>query len=99
MGFRTEFPARGFHGGQPGHLREAKINGSPVDPKGRHTLMPGDIMSRIEAGGGGYGDPHDRPPEMVFNDVVNGYVTVEGALRDYGVEVDLDQLSAVRNRR
>ena len=62
-------------------------------------LADGEALRSIDNGGGGYGDPHDRPPEMVFNDVANGYVTVEGALRDYGVEVDLDQLTAVRNRR
>ena len=96
MGFRTEFPAQGLHGGQSGHLREARINGELVDPKARLKLMPGDVMSRIEAGGGGYGDPFKRPPEQVLNDVINGYVTPEGALRDYGVEIDLENMTARR---
>ena len=96
MGFRTEFAAQGLHGGGAGHLREARINGELVDPKARLKLMPGDVMSRIEAGGGGYGEPFKRPPEQVLADVVNGYVSVEGALRDYGVDVDLEQMTARR---
>jgi N-methylhydantoinase B len=38
-------------------------------------------------GGGGYGDPLARDPEAVLADVVNGYVSLEGAERDYGVVV------------
>ena len=36
-------------------------------------------------GGGGYGDPLSRDPEMVRRDVARGYFTVEDAARDYGV--------------
>jgi N-methylhydantoinase B len=38
-------------------------------------------------GGGGYGNPFQRPVEMVFNDVVNGYVSLEAAEREYGVVI------------
>jgi N-methylhydantoinase B len=37
------------------------------------------------AGGGGYGDPRERDREMLAEDVLQGYVTEEGAARDYGV--------------
>jgi N-methylhydantoinase B len=36
-------------------------------------------------GGGGYGDPLTRDPELVRRDVARGYFTVEDAARDYGV--------------
>jgi N-methylhydantoinase B len=36
-------------------------------------------------GGGGYGDPLTRDPELVRRDVARGYFTVEDAERDYGV--------------
>ena len=39
-------------------------------------------------GGGGYGDPHERPASDVLEDVKNGYVSVEVAERDYGVAID-----------
>ena len=45
------------------------------------------MFTRPSAGGGGYGDPLDREPERVLGDVVEGYVTVARALKDYGVVV------------
>jgi hypothetical protein len=42
------------------------------------------------AGGGGYGAPAERPVEAVVDDVLDGYVTREGAERDYGVAVAAD---------
>ena len=36
-------------------------------------------------GGGGWGDPLDRDPQAVLDDVLDEYVSVEGASRDYGV--------------
>jgi N-methylhydantoinase B len=41
-------------------------------------------------GGGGFGDPLERDPEHVKRDVRDGYVTIEGAARDYGVVVTGD---------
>jgi N-methylhydantoinase B len=36
-------------------------------------------------GGGGWGDPLDRDPAAVLDDVLDEYVSVGGAERDYGV--------------
>jgi len=36
-------------------------------------------------GGGGYGNPFERDPELVLSDVINGYVSVEAAREAYGV--------------
>ncbi len=36
-------------------------------------------------GGGGWGNPLDRDPQAVLDDVLDEYVSVEGAERDYGV--------------
>ncbi len=51
------------------------------------NVREGDLFSRPSAGGGGYGDPLARDPEAVKEDVADGYVTPEGAKRDYGVVV------------
>src|SRR5690606_9236241 len=72
MGQRTQFPARGFLGGGDGHLREFRINGAMVDGKGRHVLMPGDVLTTIEAGGGGFGNPKDRARDRVLADIADG---------------------------
>ena len=60
MANRTQFPARGLRGGGNGALREHRVNGVTVDPKGRHVLAPGDVFVALEAGGGGMGDPSLR---------------------------------------
>ncbi|MDZ4826706.1 MAG: hydantoinase B/oxoprolinase family protein, partial [Actinomycetota bacterium] len=36
-------------------------------------------------GGGGWGNPLDRDPQAVLDDVLDEYVSVVGAARDYGV--------------
>ena len=56
MANRTEFAAVGFRGGTAGALREHRINGEPIDPKGRVELGPGDRLTLLEAGGGGFGE-------------------------------------------
>jgi len=39
-----------------------------------------------KAGGGGYGDPKNRDPEAIISDIEEGYVSIEGAKRDYGYD-------------
>jgi N-methylhydantoinase B len=51
-----------------------------------HT-EPLTVMRYINRGGGGWGDPLTREPERVLIDVRDGYVSVAGAARDYGVVV------------
>ena len=48
-------------------------------------LDAGDSVSVTAGGGGGYGDPLERDPEAVREDVIEGYVTPERARSDYGV--------------
>ncbi|MEM3095881.1 MAG: hydantoinase B/oxoprolinase family protein [Nitrososphaerota archaeon] len=50
-------------------------------------LKKGDAFTRPSAGGGGYGDPLERDPRMVLEDVLDGYVTVARARKDYGVVI------------
>ena len=48
-------------------------------------LDTGDVLANNTGGGGGWGDPLDRDPARVANDVMNGFVSVEAAAQDYGV--------------
>ena len=43
------------------------------------TLNRGDVFRHIMAGGGGYGDPLKRTPELVLKDVIEEKVTIAGA--------------------
>jgi N-methylhydantoinase B len=47
----------------------------------------GDIFSRPTAGGGGFGDPLERDPAFVLQDVIDDYVSIERAAMDYGVVI------------
>ena len=96
FGGRTEYAPEGYQGGRPGGLRRHLINGQVVHPKGRYTLKPGDVIETVEAGGGGFGDPARRAPEKLIEDVADGAVSPEGARRDYGFEVDLENGNARR---
>jgi N-methylhydantoinase B len=93
---RTEFPPLGIHGGKSGQLRQYTINGEPVHPKGRYILNPGDVITATEAGGGGFGNAYERSTERVLHDVQYGFVTKEGAVQDYGVEVAMEQMTGNR---
>jgi N-methylhydantoinase B len=51
------------------------------------TIQPGERAANMNPGGGGYGDPFQRPIESVVWDVKNGLVSLRGAREDYGVVI------------
>jgi N-methylhydantoinase B len=51
-------------------------------------LNRGDVLQVWTGGGGGWGHPFDRTPELVADDVANGMVSQAAALADYGVVLD-----------
>lgn len=53
-------------------------------------VYSGDTFTRPSAGGGGFGDPLERPPEEVLEDVIDGYVSVTRAECDYGVVIKVN---------
>ncbi|WP_372885861.1 hydantoinase B/oxoprolinase family protein [Shimia sp.] len=58
------------------------------------TIKPGEIAANLNPGGGGFGNPFERDPLKVVEDVRNGLVSIEGARRDYGVIIaDPDTLA------
>lgn len=56
----------------------------------RGTFQPDEIISNRSGGGGGYGDPYQRDPERVRQDVIDGYVSRKQARQEYGVLVTKD---------
>jgi len=94
---RTKMPPWGFYGGRPGAKGEyylIKADGKHVRLKSKCTVKmeKGDIFIVRTPGGGGYGKPFERNPELVFLDVVNGLVSPESARKDYGVVIDLKNM-------
>ena len=67
------------------------------------ALKAGDAFRTRSGGGGGYGSPLARPPELVLEDVRQGYVSIAAAAELYGVVIDAETLEideeATNNRR
>jgi len=90
---RVKNPARGRDGGRPGGGGQVSLrSGRPIRPKGRQTVPPRDVIQLGLPGGGGVGDPKTRDPQKVLDDVLDGLITVDDALRDYGVVIVNDAL-------
>ena len=53
----------------------------------RHKFEYGDTFLFETTGGGGWGNPHDRTPEEVLEDVIDEYISVEHARDVYKVSV------------
>ena len=85
---RINHPPEGMLGGGPGVRGEFLLDGrKSSQPKALLTLRPDQRVQLNLPGGGGFGDPLERDPGMVLADVVEGYVSVAGAERDYGVVI------------
>jgi len=85
---RFRYPPEGLFSGKNGSKAQFLINEERGNPYGLTQLKPGDVVVMDAAGGGGYGDPLERDPELIENDVADGYVSVEGAKDDYGVVIN-----------
>jgi N-methylhydantoinase B len=59
------------------HVRRGRV--------ARVELADGALVSSVTGSGGGFGDPLERTPERVREDVLDGYVTVAEARDEYGV--------------
>ena len=87
-------PPWGVNGGIPGKRARkiieradgtSEIVGNKIEDV---EVKAGELLHFITWGGGGWGDPFDRDPEVVGLEIRQGLVTPEGA-RDYGVVADL----------
>ena len=90
---RQAYPPRGIEGGKPG-ATSATLMKLPTEDQFkpvnvvRHLVPAGTGAVIATAGGGGWGQPFRRDPMLVRQDVLDGYVTLESAARDYGVVLD-----------
>jgi N-methylhydantoinase B len=85
-----ETRAFGLLGGQPGSLPSMQVVGRDgttrqLQVDAFHAIAEGDTFELVSQGGGGFGEPLDRDPARVLQDVVDGFVSVEKARADYGV--------------
>ena len=82
----------GLFGGQPGMKASYVLNpdgeARPLTSKSITRLSPGDTVSFQTPGGGGYGPPEERDPDLVARDVRDGKVSPERARDVYKVVLD-----------
>lgn len=89
---RFRIPPYGLEGGQPGSLSRTTVrraDGAAESLRSKVSgiaLRKGDLVTIETSGGGGHGDPADRPAEALAADLAEGFVTPEGARRDYGTQ-------------
>ncbi len=85
---RVEYPARGRHGGGDGAAGILALkSGGTLAAKGTHVIPAGDRLTVEMPGGGGFGEPRERDPAAVLEDVRNGFVSVEAARDVYRVAI------------
>ncbi len=92
---RSQYPARGRRGGQNGAATTiAQDDGTPMRGKGKQFVPPGRVVKMAFPGGAGYGDPAERPKELVKRDLAHGYISAESAAQDYGLSAE--EIAAVQ---
>jgi N-methylhydantoinase B len=99
----------GFLGGAPGRpaalILERAGGGTEHLPSNvpHMAVHAGDRFVCLGPAGGGFGDPLEREPARVVDDVLDGLISAEAARRDYGVVVDpsgrFDRAATERERR
>jgi len=89
-------PPHGVLGGTPGigggNYKENRTTGKRTfcSAKGHMTIKADEAWIGISSGGGGYGDPLQREPERVRDDVHGGVIDLKTASEVYGVILDPD---------
>ncbi len=110
---KSRIPPQGLFGGKPGKSGKWIINEGTPEERVLDEAMGdvinlkyGDTVTCITPSGGGIGDPFDRDPELVLKDTLNGLITPEKAIEDYGVAMDIgtrtvleDQTTETRKSR
>jgi N-methylhydantoinase B len=105
---RQQCPPWGLWGGKPGefgdYLMRLPGENDFKSMAGSHVPVPvrAEVVVRT-GGGGGWGDPLERDPAAVRNDVLEEFVTVASAREDYGVvlrdDLTLDEAATATLRR
>ncbi|HJM61142.1 MAG TPA: hydantoinase B/oxoprolinase family protein [Alphaproteobacteria bacterium] len=80
----------GLYGGRAGKPGANYVDGKAQASKLTLQIQHGTIFRHELPGGGGWGDPLERDPQAVLDDVRNGYVSAAAAHAEYGVIVDCE---------
>jgi N-methylhydantoinase B len=89
---RTHYAPWALAGGNDGSLNHSeveRVNGEKISDvaMSQIPLAPGDKLRMWTAHGAGYGNPLERGPKQVREDIEDGLITLERALEVYGYSV------------
>ncbi|MET0969460.1 MAG: hydantoinase B/oxoprolinase family protein [Tardiphaga sp.] len=103
---RVLYPPRGRNGGSDGMAGKLSLaSGARLKSKGQQTIPRGETVLIEMPGGGGLGNPLNRDPAAVAEDVHLGMVSLAAASQDYGVvlradnSVDVEATKSARQKR
>ena len=112
---KRKFPPHGLFGGKPGSPSWNVVNPKkncrrlPVLMTEIEKLIKGDVYRHEMSGGGGFGDPMKRDPDLVLQDVLEEKIDKEHAKIEYGVfivtesngllQVDMESTALLRLKR
>jgi N-methylhydantoinase B len=93
---RSVTPAWGLFGGTDATPPEVTINPGRPDERrmlkcSREPLRRGDVVRTTTGGGGGFGNPRERDPDLMRTDLLDGHVTPAAVRETYGVDLDADR--------
>ena len=110
---KRKFPPHGLFGGKEGEpsmsiLKSGKDESIiPTLTTQPLYLKQNDLFQHVMAGGGGYGDPLEREPNLVLKDVIEERISLNNASENYGVviiknsknkfSIDIDATNKLRN--
>jgi N-methylhydantoinase B len=90
---RIRFPAKGFAGGLNGTKGYIYLDDDTVPhAKTKYILKPNQKVTLELPGGGGFYQPEERDPELVREDVIDGFVTLDRAREVYRVVLNPETL-------
>lgn len=96
---KTKSPPWALADGHPGAsariVLDAGTDHEIVTRGGTYPRPAGSRLDNRTGGGGGYGDPLERSPERVLDDVLDGFVSRQSAEDEYGVVLDADTPTVV----
>jgi 5-oxoprolinase (ATP-hydrolysing) len=92
-------PPWGIFGGHPGRTATLRKNPDTPDEESwpskftNQRLLAGDAIEITVPNSGGYGDPVERDPRLVLDDVLDGFASIEQAVEIYRVAIDPETLT------
>ena len=99
-----KYPPKGLFGGAdgtPSQLVRIKTDGSEIQLPSKlphHPFAQDESIVAIRACAGGYGNPLERDPQAVLDDVLDDYITPEQAFAQYRVKIIDGKVDAAATR-